>query len=383
MGGWTGHRKGTKNYKNEVLIHCVLDILPNSKYGWQALALAYQEAAQEDEVQNTDDLKKHWINNLCNGMQKPTGWQGGDKYDRIMRCIAIKKKILEKIHAELMRWHYRLGHLSFAKLKMLAKNGEIPCHLAKVPALKCAGCLFGAMMKLPWRGKESKSSHKVFVTTKPGECVSINHMISTHVGFFSQSKGKLTSKRYHAASIFVDHFSCLRFIHLMQDLSSKERIKAKEAFEQFTAEHGVAIKHYHCDNGCFADNAFQQACQQSHQQLTFCRVNAHFQNGIAERAIRDLSESAQKQLLRTRQRWPAAVHTALWPYALRNVALLHNTLPMLEDGSSWLELFSSIQVGAKIAHNHTFACSVFALQNELAAGNTIPKWSPRQGLFRT
>ncbi len=30
-----------------------------------------------------------------------------------------------------------------------------------------------------------------------------------------------------------------------------------------------------------------------------------------------------------------------------------------------------------MAHNHTFACPVFALQNKLAAGNRIPKWSPR------
>jgi hypothetical protein len=28
--------------------------------------------------------------------------------------------------AELMQWHYRLGHLSFQKLKQLALNGEIP-----------------------------------------------------------------------------------------------------------------------------------------------------------------------------------------------------------------------------------------------------------------
>jgi hypothetical protein len=28
--------------------------------------------------------------------------------------------------AKLMRWHYRLGHLSFPKLKLLSKNGEIP-----------------------------------------------------------------------------------------------------------------------------------------------------------------------------------------------------------------------------------------------------------------
>ena len=29
---------------------------------------------------------------------------------------------------------------------------------------------------------------------------------------------------------------------------------------------------------------------------------------------------------------------------------------------------------------HTFACPIFALQNELASGNTIPKWSPRAHL---
>jgi hypothetical protein len=28
--------------------------------------------------------------------------------------------------AKLMRWHYRLGHLSFSKLKQLALNGKIP-----------------------------------------------------------------------------------------------------------------------------------------------------------------------------------------------------------------------------------------------------------------
>jgi hypothetical protein len=28
--------------------------------------------------------------------------------------------------AKLMRWHYRLGHLAFSKLKQLALNGKIP-----------------------------------------------------------------------------------------------------------------------------------------------------------------------------------------------------------------------------------------------------------------
>jgi hypothetical protein len=71
--------------------------------------------------------------------------------------------------AKLMQWHHRLGHLTFPKLKQLALNGEIPKKFAKVLPPKCAGCLFGAMTKLPWQGKETKANHEVFVATKPGE----------------------------------------------------------------------------------------------------------------------------------------------------------------------------------------------------------------------
>jgi len=110
-------------------------------------------------------------------------------------------------------------------------------------------------------------------------------MASIEVGFFAQMKGKLTKRRYRCATIFVDHFSRLRFIHLQTNDSSEETLAAKRAFETFADEHGVKILHYHCDNGRFQDNAFRQACHDARQQLTFCGVNAHFQNGIAQRSI--------------------------------------------------------------------------------------------------
>jgi hypothetical protein len=278
--------------------------------------------------------------------------------------------------AELMQWHYRLGHLTFPKLKQLALNGDIPKKLAKVTPPKCAGCIFGAMTKIPWCGKETKASHEVFTATKPGECVSVNQMVSMKVGFFAQMKGKLTKKCYRCATIFVNHYSGLRFVHLQVNNSSEETIAAKRAFKALAAEHGVKIQHYHCNNGCFFDNAFKQACHDAQKQLTFCGVNAHFQNGIAKRSIRDLSKSTHKQLLHARACWPQAVHFALWPYALRNTALLHNSLPVLEDGTSRLEFFSSIRVGSNIKLVHTFGCPVFALQNELASGKSLPQWSP-------
>jgi hypothetical protein len=162
--------------------------------------------------------------------------------------------------AESMRWHYRLGHLTFAKLKQLALNREIPKKLAKVTPPKCAGCLFGAMTKIPWRSKETKASHEVFIATKPGECISVDQMASTEAGFFAQMKGKLTKRRYRCATIFVDHCSRLCFVRLQVNDSSAETLAAIHAFETFTAEHGVRIQHYHCNNGCFHNNAFKQAC---------------------------------------------------------------------------------------------------------------------------
>ena len=49
---------------------------------------------------------------------------------------------------------------------------------------------------------------------------------------------------------------------------------------------------------------------------------------------------------------------------------------MLEDCTSSLELFSSIRVGSNMKHVHTFGCPVFALQNALASGKSLPRWSP-------
>jgi hypothetical protein len=173
------------------------------------------------------------------------------------------------------------------------------------------------------------------------------------VGFIAQLKGTLTKKRYTAATVFVDHYSRLKYVHLMTKLTSKETTDTKQAFEHLAKQHDVRILHYHCNSGQFADNAFKNSCSVKGQPLTFFGVNAHFQNGIAEKAIRDLRESAWKQLLHARQCWSAAIHLALWPYALRSAVNLHNILPVLEDDTSRLERFSSIRIGSK---NETSSC---------------------------
>jgi hypothetical protein len=240
--------------------------------------------------------------------------------------------------AELLRWHYRLRHISFTRLCILALLGTIPRKLIHAKTPKCAGCMYGAMTKQPWRTKAQQDNSKIKSVTRPGDCLSIDQLESPTPGFVAQLKGALTKKQYRAATVFVNHASQLSsYIHLQQGLTSAETVEAKRAFKAYARSHGVSIKHYHADNGRFADNAFIDSVARSGQTISYCGVNAHFQNGVAEKRIRDLQEQARKQLLHAKSRWPSAIEINLWPYALRTANDIRNTIPDKEDGSSPLE----------------------------------------------
>jgi hypothetical protein len=92
-------KKGLVNYKNNLLINIIEEILPNGKLGWEAIVIAYQGRLNKEAQQGMTNIKKHWIKNLCNGMRKLTG-HTGENGDRVCRCIAIKKKIIKKTHLD-------------------------------------------------------------------------------------------------------------------------------------------------------------------------------------------------------------------------------------------------------------------------------------------
>jgi len=81
-------------------------------------------------------------------------------------------------------------------------------------------------------------------------------------------------------------------VYLQRTTKGDETLKAKQAFEQFAASHGVTIKHYHANNGRFAEKTFTNHCHNQGQTISFSGVNAHFQNGIAERRIKHLQDHA-------------------------------------------------------------------------------------------
>ena len=125
---------------------------------------------------------------------------------------------------------------------------------------------------------------------------------------------------------------------------------AKHAFERAAEQRGVTIKHYHADNGRFSDNAFIQDCQTNRQILSYCGVNARFQNGIAERRIRDLQERTRNSMLYAMNKWRKMVIINLWPYAMRHANDVANATPRKGQDLSPLEMFSGVEIAPKLRH---------------------------------
>ena len=262
----------------------------------------------------------------------------------------------------------------------MAMRGDLPRKLGKVKVPLCAACQYGKMTRKPWRTKALNKQEKTWTATAPGQCVSVDQLESTTLGFIAQLKGKLTTQRYQYGTVFVDHYSRMTYIYLQKRLTSDETVQAKRAFERNAMLLGVKILHYHADNGRFADNGFINHCKLNNQTISYCGVNAHWQNGIAEKKIRDLQEKARTMLLYANHKWPKMLSPSLWPYALRAAAEVENSVPLFKGEELPIELFTGVKVAPKLRHFHALFCPVYVLDNKLQGGKSIPKWQTRSRL---
>jgi hypothetical protein len=63
--------------------------------------LAYQDQTRESTKRDTDNLKRHYVPNLCQSMKKPTG-KPGENTNRVLQCIAIERKIMDKTYSGML-----------------------------------------------------------------------------------------------------------------------------------------------------------------------------------------------------------------------------------------------------------------------------------------
>ena len=136
---------------------------------------------------------------------------------------------------------------------------------------------------------------KIFPTTKPGEYVSVNQLESYTPGFVAQLKGRLTRGRFKCATIFLDHFSGLSYVHLQQSTNGNDTLETKKDFEAYARRNGFSIAYYHCDNGRFAEHTWIDHCVASGQTISYYAAYAHFQNGKAEN-VSEISKSGHVKI---------------------------------------------------------------------------------------
>ena len=186
--------------------------------------------------------------------------------------------------AFMLKTHYKLKHLPFSKIKTMAVNGTLDRKLADCRIPVCAACSYGRATKIPWKTKSSTSHIGARLMTAPGLCISVGQMQSLVPGLVAHMKGLPTKCRYSAATVFVDHYSWMGYVHLQETLTASDTLQAKQAFERHCESFGIKVRQYHANNRHFGERAFIEDVQQQGQTISYCRVNAHFQNGIAENA---------------------------------------------------------------------------------------------------
>lgn len=137
-------------------------------------------------------------------------------------------------------------------------------------------------------------------------------MESGHPGFIPTWKGRPTTRKYQCASVYADHASEYINLTLHESTGAQEALQGKARLERFSAEHGVKINHFRSDNGVCVTKAYKNAVQASNQTIDFCGVNAHHQNGIAERTIRTFHDQARTMLIHAMIHCPEEITEELW-----------------------------------------------------------------------
>jgi len=165
--------------------------------------------------------------------------------------------------------------------------------------------------------------------------------------------------------------------------ASNELLSSKADFESFAARYNVKIKAIRADNGVYAAKCFRDSCLKQQQDLSFCAVCAHWQNGIAERFIGTITEKACTILLHAMQKWPTMITEDMWPYAVRHAINFHNASIHKDATNTPHALFTGEDPPTKLGDFRVFGCPTYVLDKHLQDGSKINKWKPRswQGIY--
>ena len=283
----------------------------------------------------------------------------------------------------LLEWHLRLGHWAFQKIQFLLRHAPFVGDRFKA-STRCdcprsEVCKFMKGHCCPTHDNKQRTNSVTDSTLKadalhPGRDISVDHFESHLPGCTITLFWKTISPLYVGGCIFVDHMSGYLHVEHQLGFSSSEMICAKQNFEKLALDNGVIVESYHANNGVFKVNAFVSHIWEHNQKLSYCGVNAHHKNAVAEWAIRTVSQSACALLLHAALNWKLGIGSSLWPLAVTYTAYLFNHLPN-SKGIELADLFTGQQVPPRQLLNcNTWVCPVYVLDPTLANSKKLPCW---------
>ena len=77
---------------------------------------------------------------------------------------------LESLSAEMLRLHHKFNHISFGKIRALARLGVVNPKLATCPSPACSALLYGKMMRQAWRFKPKRAPRNKFFSVSEKWC---------------------------------------------------------------------------------------------------------------------------------------------------------------------------------------------------------------------
>ncbi len=163
--------------------------------------------------------------------------------------------------------------------------------------------------------------------------VSRDQVESSFLGLIPTCHGTPSSHPYHVGTIFVDYTLLL---------ISPPAFPAKHLFKLHASQYNCSIKCYQTDSGNFSSKEFRAHCSQQKQHVQFCGVNAHHQNGMAERRACSITEHAHTMIIHVMISWPDTTSETLWPVVLQLAVYLHNNTPEI-SGLTPTKIFTRIK----------------------------------------
>uniref|UniRef100_W8B6G9 Retrovirus-related Pol polyprotein from transposon TNT 1-94 n=1 Tax=Ceratitis capitata TaxID=7213 RepID=W8B6G9_CERCA len=242
--------------------------------------------------------------------------------------------------SELLKWHYRMGHLNAADLTKLVKDGIVPASDVgdMKQLIQCEVCILGKMSALPFnRGK--------------GPCSEPLKVIHSDVvgPFREESIGRA---RYFVT--FID--DCTRWCEIYLLRQKSDVFEAFKLYQSFMERQtGLKIKCLQSDNGReYLNNDFDKYLSESGIARRLSVPRTPEQNGVAERMNRTLLDMTRCLLLQS------GLSNCFWSEAVATACYVRNRCPSRAlGGKSPYECLNKEKPNVK--HFRSFGSKVMVL----------------------